>query len=235
MPEPLSPPGPLPAALPLSRSFSSSSTVGVVGGLCPLPCGVHPDPGSPGAREPDEDPSGTVLDASIADDSRILQLQLLSCSVHPPRWVQHKGRPGWVKARWCLGPRRSDAVGFGRRGDGRAGSQLCRAACSSDTFTGLVTRGPHSRGKDGHDCTWPLLGLDGNLSLTQPSNRAGQKSRGGEKGSSAYNGCKAAELGHLASSAASGQEQGSRPQCQRGRGLLPPPSQRSVGPHTWGG
>lgn len=35
MPEPLSFPGHLPAALPLSRSVSSSSSVGTVGGLCP--------------------------------------------------------------------------------------------------------------------------------------------------------------------------------------------------------
>ena len=41
----------------------------------------------------------------------------------------------------------------------------------------------------------PLLGLHGNLSSTQRSNRAGQRSGNGEKGSSAYNGCKAAKLG----------------------------------------
>lgn len=60
----------------------------------------------------------------------------------------------------------------------------------------------------------PLLGLDGKLSLTQQTNLAGWRSRGGEKGSSAYNGCKAAKFGHLTSSIASSQDQGCWPQCQ---------------------
>lgn len=56
---------------------------------------------------------------------------------------------------------------------------------SSDTVPGpgdQRTRGPHGRGEDGRDGTRPLLGLDGNLALTPPSNRAGQR-RSGEKGS----------------------------------------------------
>lgn len=97
--------------------------------------------------------------------------------------------------------------------------------CSSATVTGPVTRGPHGRGKDGRNGTWPLLGLDGNLALTQPSNRAGQKSRSGEKGSSAYNGCKAAKLGHLASSTASSQERGLGLDARAGGTCCPlPPS-----------
>lgn len=62
-------------------------------------------------------------------------------------------------------------------------------------------------------------------SLDSTSNRAGQGSRGGKKGSSAYNGRKAAKLGHLASSTVSGQEQGLDPGAQAGGTCCPlPPS-----------
>lgn len=68
MPEPLSLPGHLPAALPLSRSSSSCSTVGTVGGLCP-PLAVFTEIQSLRVQGSwNEPPRGrsTLLDASIA-------------------------------------------------------------------------------------------------------------------------------------------------------------------------
>lgn len=75
------------------------------------------------------------------------------------------------------------------------------------------------------------LGLDGDLNSTRRLNQAGWRSRTGEKGASASNGCTSANLGHPASSTASGQEQGSRPPCGGGAGAccpLPPHSPRGL-------
>lgn len=66
--------------------------------------------------------------------------------------------------------------------------------CSPDTVTGLVIGDHTAEGRTDVDGTVATAGPGGNLASTQWSNRAGRRSRSGEKGSSAYNGCKAAEL-----------------------------------------
>ena len=92
-------PGPLPAALPAPRSFLPASRVPWVG--CILPCTVHPDPGSRGARAALHPPGPALLGGS-----RVLQLQLVSLSLpNPTGCAQHRGQqdgdssPSRVKAR----------------------------------------------------------------------------------------------------------------------------------------
>lgn len=66
--------------------------------------------------------------------------------------------------------------------------------CSPDTVTGLVIRDHTAEGRTDVDGTVATAGPGGNLASTLWSNRAGRRSRSGKKGSSAYNGCKAAKL-----------------------------------------
>lgn len=234
MPEPLSLPRHLPEVLPLSRSFSSPNTVVTVGGVS-SPCGVCQDAESRGARELKHAPSGTVR--SPRCQHRWVTAGFFSSSSCP---FCPSLQVGWAQARWVRLRQVSwvQEVGFWgafRRTKGGGRGRRPTLQDSEEQVTGLVTRGPHSRGKDGRGCTWPLLGLGGDRSLPRPSSRAGRRSSSGERGSSAYNGCKAVNLGHLASSTALGREQGPRPQYRGGRDRLSPPSQRPAGPHTWGG
>lgn len=110
MPEPLPLPGHLPVALPLSRSFSPSSTVGAVGGLGP-PLAVFTEIQSLPPRG-----LSTLPDASTAGCQQDSSAPLLFCPALQVGPAQGTARVGGGEA-GALGP---GGQGFKRRkGGGR--------------------------------------------------------------------------------------------------------------------
>ena len=208
-----------------------------------LPCTVHPDPESRGVRGP-----------ALLGDGGLLRRQLLSlCPVPLGASRQRAGAVSACAQRVCAcgtdsrtraprvqGEGEAGALGLGgwspralreSTGDGR--QRLSgQGICSPDTVTGLVIGDHTAEGRtDIPVASVAAAGPGGNLASTQWSNRAGRRSRSGEKGSSAYNGCKAAKLGppgclHCLWPGAEGP-------ASVPAGPLPPRSPR--GPQTWGG
>lgn len=211
--------------------------MGTVGGLCPPPAVFAK---SPGSKEVGTCPLGTV---------------------HPPRcqhcWVtagfcgspplpapsggvQHWGPPGrgllatqGEGEAGALGPGGRIPRAFRRRR--RESRRLSLQGSLSLRHSHPRAWGPWTAQRAGRSAALlPLLGLDWNLNLTQRSNRAGQRSGVGRRGLQLIMDAKLRN-GHPASSMATGQEQGSWPQGQRGPGSAAPSLPAVCGPQTRGG